>query len=187
MFAPNPNYTPGAVSPDVFLSQNGIRYDNGLLTGTPAEIVANLKALNALRILKDGQLQETVYRTPGYVPGDMGPQDFDPALLKATSDAMTAYRQVLKTGDLSAVHAAVDAVNNWRAQGGYAAMVPPSDFEIVKNASTPLGVMARVIASERIAVQESVARGDNPVQGSIFGSPLPWFDTMAAYKALGGK
>jgi hypothetical protein len=171
------------MTPDVFLSQHGIRTDgiSGLtLNSDPAVYVASLQFLNGLRTIDPdtGKLVATIYQTPGYAPGSVGPADFSPALINALNRAMDTYRNAFKTGDLAQVHAAQDAVNMLRMSAGYGPMLWLTDFEIVaESAKNAAGEMARFIISERASV-------DSTGVGSMVGSPLPWFDTPAAYSAL---
>lgn len=162
------------MSPDVFLSQQGIRYDRPEF-GSPAELVQNLKSLSVLRALTFGELTPTRYHTAGFFPAPVSPATFDPVSIKANQAAQAAYFKALKRGILGEVYAAVDSLNAIRAMVGGSEQVPPTDFEIVSNQPTPLGFLAREISSQRIAFEEN----------SELPQPLiPWFDTLAAYNAL---
>lgn len=171
-------------SPDNFLSHHGnpghgIDYSGSGLQGSPAEIVANLKTLNATRFIHDnGDLVETVYHTPGFVAGPDTPAAHTIANTAIENKLMATYNDALKTGDLAKVHKAVDAVNKQRmAMGGIAELVPPSDFNILAEASNPVGEAAKYLIEERVTFAETGAP-------SIAGSPIPWFDTVEAFKAL---
>lgn len=171
-------------SPDNFLSHHGnpghgIDYSGRGLQGSPAEIVANLKALNATRALDEsGALVETVYRTPGFVAGPDTPAAHTIANTAIENKLVATYNDALKTGDLAKVHKAVDAVNKQRmAMGGIAELVPPSDFAILAEADNPVGKAAKYLISERVAFNETG-------EASLAGSPIPWFDTVEAFKAL---
>ena len=166
------------MSPDVFLSQHGIRYDGLGVSGTPAEIVAHLKTLNATRkIGDDGKLKDEVYRTVGFAPAPFGPNSFNPATIASERKAIQAYQAALSSGDLNVVHGAVDDINAVRAVKGGSEFVPQSDFDILAHANSELGQMARYIASERLWVEETGF-------GSTSGSVLPWFDTVEAFHEL---
>jgi hypothetical protein len=108
----------------------------------------------------------------------MGPQDYDPTLINHLRQAMDALRTAFKTGNIAKVRAAQASVETLRAAAGYGPLPWLSDFEIVaENAQNAAGELARFIASERQAVAETG-------QGSMVGSPLPWYDTVDAFEAL---
>lgn len=158
------------MSPDVFLSRNGVRYDGSGLKGSPAEILANLITLNNMRTWSDetGQFSYYAYRTPGFSPAPFSAAEFDPNNVFAENLAMNAYYLALQTGDLGKVRAAVDNVNRLVMKIGGNELMPPSDFILTSRAQTPLGEAARFLV------------------GQLQGNPVdtPWFFTYAAYLAL---
>jgi hypothetical protein len=167
------------MTPDVFLSQHRLRTDGyGGLTknADPGTYVNSLKALNATRTLdKTGNLSETLYVTPGLTPGSIGPADWSPVMIGRLTDAMDNYRSALKTGDLAQAHEAQDEVNLLRTVLGYGPLPWLTDFGILAEGDTPVGELARLIYSERLA---------DGGQGTFAGSPIPWFDTAEAFQAL---
>jgi len=165
------------MSPDNFLTQHRIRYDGIGVQATPAEYVAALQLLSATREVDDGELSDVTYHTQGFVPAQYGPNSYAPAMVEKERKAVQAYLACLPSGDLSKVHAAVDAINAVRAAKGGTEFVPQSDFEILAHANGPVGQVARFIASERLWVEETG-------YGSMTGSPLPWFDTVEAFREL---
>lgn len=169
------------MSPDVFLSQNRIStsgYGGLVLNSNPAIYVASLQLLSSLRSIdQSGRLVDNMYVTPGFTPGTFGPADFSLIMEQKLNAAMDAYRTSFKSGDLAAVHRAQDQVNLLRMTLGYGALPWFTDFEIVAEGPTAAGELARIIYSER----QSIADTGAP---SFAGSPIPWFDTVDAYKAL---
>lgn len=171
-------------SPDNFLSHHGnpghgIDYSGSGLQGSPAEIVANLKALNATRALDEsGALVVTVYHTPGFKSTPQSAASTSPDNVATENKLVAAYNEALKTGNLAKVHKAVDWVNKQRmAMGGIQELVPPSDFAILAEADNALGKAAKYLNAERVAFAETG-------EASLAGSPIPWFDTPEAFKAL---
>lgn len=161
------------MSPDVFLSRNGIRYDGNGLPGTPSQIVSNLLALNVMRTY-DPVSGEFVYNqyNPQFVPAPFGPNSFDPALARAENAAVQAYKRAESTGDLGLVYAAADTINEIRSIKGGVVFRPKTDFEIVAVANNYLGYTARVLISDR----QRFLDGETPA--------APWFFTVAGYEAL---
>lgn len=161
------------MSPDVFLSRNGIRYDGNGLPGTPSQIVSNLLALNGMRTY-DSASGEFVYSqySPQFVPAPFGPNSFDPALARAENSAVQAYKRAESTGDLGLVYAAADTINEIRSIKGGVVFRPKTDFEIVAAANNYLGYTARVLISDR----QRFLDGETPA--------APWFFTVAGYEAL---
>lgn len=161
------------MSPDVFLSRNGIRYDGNGLPGTPSQIVSNLLALNGMRTY-DSASGEFLYNqyTPQFVPAPFGPNSFDPALARAENAAVQAYKRAESTGDLGLVYAAADTINEIRSIKGGVVFRPKTDFEIVAAANNYLGYTARVLISDR----QRFLDGETPA--------APWFFTVAGYEAL---
>lgn len=164
---------------DVFLSRNGIRYDEfGGFHGTPAEIVANLKGLNATRQLDgEGRLEDLVHYSAGFQPVPTNPSTFEPAMVKKERLAMQAYWAALETGDLDKTHAAADAINAVRSVKSGGIFLPAPDFYILAHGKNTLGETARFIVSERASIEETGFP-------TMAGSPLPWYDTAAAFHQL---
>lgn len=157
------------MSPDVFLSRNGVRYDGSGLKGTPAEILANLITLNNTRTWSEitNQFEYYAYRTPGFSPAPFSSASYEPANVFAENLAMNAYYMALGTGDLGKVRAAVDDVNRVRSIKGGSELIPLSDFQILAHGQNALGAAARFLAAQ--------LNGDGDT---------PWFFTFAAYQAL---
>ena len=176
---PSPSANQG-VSADVILSRAGIAYGNETfkagLGSTPAGALDLLRELSALRTLgPDGQLSEVTYTTPGLVVS--GEISYSSAMVRALAAKTNYYSATLKTGDLNRVHAALDDLNILRAAMGFGPVSAPSEFAIVAEGPGELGRAARFLESERQSVIETG-------QGTFFGSPLPWFDTVLAWQAL---
>lgn len=163
-------------SPDVFLSTHQIRYDGIGLKGTPAEIVASLIKLNSTRQLVDGELQDITYRTPDFVGVPVNPATFSPVAVKLENAAVAAYYAAVQTGDLAAVHGAVDRINSVRMIKSGGEFIPQSDFEILAHGKNHVGQTAREIVSERAAIE----MGEELPAHSV----IPWYDTVEAYQAL---
>ena len=168
------------MSPDVFLSQNRIRTDNyGGFNGSPAEKVAALQSLNKLRAWNPdtNDFSYITYRTPGFGGSSPNPSQFSNTVLTNENAAYRDYQTALKTGDLDKVHQAVDVINAVRTVVGGAEFIPFADWDIVSEGRGPLNLVADFINTERRAVAETGF-------GTFVGSPLPWFDTKAAFDAL---
>lgn len=163
---------PKSMSPDVFLSRNGIRYDGNGMPGSPAQIVDALVKLNATRIWNEdtGEFDQVVYE-PDFVAVGMNPNTFSSQWINKESAARAAYDVALKTGSLGKVHAAVDAINAVRQIKGGASFQGASDFEILANGNNAVGNVAKYLVSEW---QSAVDNGGN----------LPWFWTRTGYDAL---
>lgn len=160
------------MSPDVFLSRNGIRYDS-LPTGNPTQIVANLITLNGMRSLNEsGEFTYTRYTTVGSTPAPAGPNSFDPDLVNDENLAMRVYQAAARTGNLALVHAAVDGINEIRATKGGTQFRPQPDFDIVAASNSTLGATARALISDR----QRFLDGES--------ASAPWFFTAAGYDAL---
>lgn len=181
------------VSADVFLSNHGnlgggIDYSGRGLKGTPAEIVANLQALNATRTLVKGEVVETVYHTPDFKALPDSPDAHDDKNVQKHSKLVTAAEDAEKTGDLEKVRAAADKVNALRmVMGGIHEYVPFSDFIILSKANNAVGVAARYIQEQRARweqVQYENSATPEEAMPLMHGSPVPWFDTPEAFKAL---
>lgn len=173
------------VSPDVFLHDNGLRYDEygGFGTTDPAAIVKALVALNNTRYIDEfGNLVETVYQTPGFVAGGTSPANTSPYNVQVEGKLQRAYLASLKTGSPAAVHAAVDAWNSIRmAMGAQGPIVPPSDFAILAEGNTLCGKIADMI----ISLREAVANGDQPGSDTLpAGAVVPWFDQVSSFQKL---
>lgn len=164
------------MSPDVFLSQQGLKYDGsaGAFPGTPAEIVSALITLNQTRTWNQelGDFEYTRYESPAFQAAPPNPATFDPLWVAREGQAVRAYQLAVRTGDPKTVHAAVDKINEIRAVKGGAAFSPMTDFEIFAWDQGEIGLVARTIVSWR--------------EPSLEGTPaLPqWFDTKEAFDAL---
>ncbi len=134
------------MSPDVFLSRNGVRYDGTGLDGTPAEIVNNLITLNNTRIWAGhmaGELEYLCYQTPNFQPAPINPNTFSRKKIQEEAEAVRHYYEVLKFGNLPMTHAAVDKINYIRAAKGGSEFIPVPDFEILGNGNGLIGYAAR--------------------------------------------
>jgi hypothetical protein len=183
--------SPKKDSPDVFLSHHGnighgIDYSGRGLKGTPPEIMANLAILNATRTVEDGDLIETAYRTPIFSANVDTPAAHTIENTNAHEKLMEAYQASLKTGDPAKVHRAVDKVNQQReAMGGIVELRPPSDFDIIAQQQTPAGEAARFLKAERVRWAEvQAANKPEDAINAMGASPIPWFDTVAAFEAI---
>lgn len=177
-----------AESADNFLSHHGnigsgIDYSGRGLKGTAVEIVEHLKTLALAS-------QSEPYTTEGFHAVTGNPIDNPNAnSLEWTNkrrDAQKAYEDVLATGDVKKVHAAVDKLNKIQAIMGGKAAVAASDFDIIAHQQTPLGEAARFIKNERVRYAEVQAANpeENDQIAAMRGSVIPWFDTPEAFKAL---
>jgi len=119
----------------------GLTYDGRGLQGTPAEIVANLQILNAAR--------KVTYRTPGFTSVPTNPNTTAPAMVAQETKAMEKYYDAVRSGDPEAVHKCVDAVNHIREVKSGVELIPPSDFDILANAQTPVGLAARWLSGNK--------------------------------------
>lgn len=181
------------VSADVFLSNHGnlgygIDYSGRGLKGTPVEIVDHLRALNSTRQLIKGELVDNVYHTPDFKAMPDSPASKMDKNVQKHSTLVAAAEDAEKTGDLAKVAAAADKVNALRmVMGGIPEYVPFSDFIILSKADNALGAAARYLQEERARweqVQNENRGTPEEALPLMRGSPVPWFDTPEAYKAL---
>lgn len=130
------------MSPDVLLSRLGLRYGGGPgdLQGTPAKIVDNLIKLTAL-------YDADVYHTEGFATAPMSSASFDRGNVDKRATLNRAYRDAVDSGNVAAVHKAVDRYNKLLMVMSGQELVPPSDFEVAAHQQTALGDAARWIVN----------------------------------------
>lgn len=126
------------MSPDYFLSQQGIKYDGSGFKGTPQQIVANLIRLTAA-------YDSATYRTKGFVYVPPSPATFDRSNTEKLDLLMRFYGETLREGYPGRVYKAVDAVNEFRMVISGAELVPPPEIQIVAHQDSNLGESARYL------------------------------------------
>lgn len=129
------------MSPDIFLSRQGLRYDGSGLAGTPTQICQRLITLNEAR-------HAGTYQTKNFIPAPVTAATFDPQNVAREQQLFTYYLESLQTGVPAKVHKAVDAVNRIRQVKSGGELIPPSEFDILAHQQTPLGAAARWLISE---------------------------------------
>ncbi len=137
------------MSPDVLLSRLGIRYDGSGLQGSPAQIVGNLVKLVALADAGE-------YRTPDFITAPISSASFDSGNVAKRRTLNAAYHDAVDSGNVSAVHKAVDKYNKLLMVMSGQELVPPSDFEIAAHQQTPLGLAARWIYDAYSSVDDFI-------------------------------
>ena len=161
------------MSPDVFLSQNGIRYDGNGLNGSPADIMVSLVLLNGTRSWSDalGGFIYNRHETPGFISAPINPNTFSPIWVEREQVAVEWYRQAVKLGSLAFAWIAIDEINRIRAVKGGPAFTADTDFDILSMGSGSAAQTARKLNElNRNSIEES-------------GQPY-WFFTKAAYDAI---
>lgn len=163
------------MSPDVFLSRHGIKYDGSAQAppGSPAEIVNSFLVLNGTRQWDPdyNDFVYTQYETPNFTPREINPLTFSRRLVQQEQDAMQAVFESYKTGNLTKVRKAVDTLNSIREKKGGVQFFPIPDYEILGHGSDNVGQVARWLVSD---FQRAVDTNEPP----------PWFFTKAASDAL---
>jgi len=163
------------MSPDVFLSRNGLRYGGNAsdLPGTPAEIMDSLILFNNMRIWHEdtGTLEWYRYATPGFISAPISSTSFLPDWVRKEQIAIEMYKAAKRTGKLQLVYPTVDEINRIRMAKGGAAWTADTDFEILASGPGPVGAVGRKLIEYEVASQESTS------------SPS-WFFTKAAFDAI---
>ncbi len=152
-------------SSSYLLSQLGVPYDD------TADVDRRLN--DALIILAAAAAGP--YRTPGFVQQPITSASFDPMNVNATGASMIACQAAINTGDVATAHAAVDALNGWRAKTGGGEYLPMSDLEILSHSNLSVGSLVRRLAdmSTPPLLLSDPVRAKSIVQAAAAAPPPP--------------